>query len=415
MIRPLSLAIGLRYIRAKRRTHFISFITLSSMIGIALGVAALITVLSVMNGFERELRDRILSMVSHVTVYGADQRLRDWESVAAELRDHARVEGVAPYIRSEAMLSAGGRVNGTLLRGILPEEEGRVAAVGQQMTEGQLSDLVPGEFGIVLGHDLARSLGVAMGDRVTLVSPQSNVTPAGVMPRLKRFTVTGIFQVGMYEYDSAMSLVHLGDAQTLFRLGDDVTGVRARLDELMMAPRVTQDLSRTLPRGLFISDWTREHANLFRAIRIEKTAMFIILTLIVAVAAFNIVSTLVMVVTDKRADIAILRTLGTTPRAIMGIFMIQGTLVGLIGTALGTGLGLLLAFNVETVVAAIERLLGFQFLAADVYYITDLPSDVRAGNVALTAIVAFSLSVLATLYPAWRAARTEPADALRYD
>lgn len=415
MIRPLSLAIGLRYIRAKRRTHFISFITLTSMIGIALGVAALITVLSVMNGFERELRDRILSMVSHVTVYGADNRLQDWEQVAERVQAMDRVQGVAPYISSEAMLSAGGQVNGTMLRGVLPDREGRVADVGEQMTEGRLSDLAPGEFGIILGHDLARQLDVAPGDRVTLVSPETNVTPAGVMPRMKRFTVTGIFRVGMYEYDSSLSLVHMQDAQTLFRMGEDVTGVRARLDDLLRAPQVTQELARTMPRGLYISDWTREHANLFRAIRIEKTAMFIILTLIVAVAAFNIVSTLVMVVTDKRADIAILRTLGASPRAIMGIFMVQGTLVGLIGTLLGTALGLLIAFNVEPIVGALETLFGVQFLAADVYYISDLPSEVRPGNVSLTAIVAFALSVLATLYPAWRAARTEPAEALRYD
>ncbi len=415
MFRPLEAYIGLRYTRAKRRNGFISFITFTSVLGIALGVTALITVLSVMNGFETELRERILGMAAHATISGRDGALGDWQGVRERAARHPRVLGAAPYVRAEAMLTHGQAVNGTLVRGVLPGLEPEVSRVARHMTEGALESLAPGEWNIVLGADLARALGVLVGDRVTLVAPQARVTPAGILPRLRRFRVTGIFQVGMYEYDAAMALVHLEDAAKLFRLGGEVTGVRLRLDDLFHAPRVSRELARSLPGRYWVSDWTQQHVNFFRAIKTEKTVMFVILTLIVAVAAFNIVSTLVMVVTDKEADIAILRTLGVTPASVMGIFMILGTVIGVLGVALGAAGGVALATHVETLVPAIESLLGTKFLSPEVYYISDLPSEMRWGDVARICTVAFLLSLVATLYPAWRASRTQPAEALRYE
>ncbi len=415
MMRPLPLFIGLRYIRAKRRNHFISFITLISMLGIAVGVTALITVLSVMNGFETELRERILSMTAHATIRAEDGSLADWRAVARLAEEDPRVVATAPFVRGEGMLSAGQRVSATLVRGIDPARERRVDRIGELMVMGTLDDLRPGEFGIVLGQDLARSLGVGPGDRVTLITPQASLTPAGVMPRLRRFTVVGIFAAGMYEYDSALALVHLQDAQRLYRLGDAVTGVRLRLADLFQVRQVVADLGRRLPDRYWVSDWTRQHANFFRAIQIEKTTMFVILTLIVGVAAFNLVSTLVMAVVDKEADIAILRTLGLTPVGVMGVFTVQGTVIGVVGTLLGVAGGVALASNVERIVPAIEQLFGVQFLSAEVYYISELPSELHWGDVWLIAGVALALSLLASIYPAWRASRVQPAEALRYE
>ncbi len=416
MFRPYPLFVGLRYTRAKRRNHFISFISLTSMLGIALGVMALITVLSVMNGFEAELRDRILGMASHLTLTQATgEGLAGWQALARQVRDRPGVAGVAPFVRQEVMLSRNGRVSGAVLRGVLPDREARVSTVARHMVAGRLADLRPGGYGIVLGNELAWALGVGVGDRVTVVTPEAAVTPAGILPRLKRFRVVGIFKVGMYEYDRGVALVQLQDAQKLFHLDNRVSGLRVRLDDLFQAPRLRQQLAGVLPPTVRIRDWTQEHANFFRAVHTEKRVMFIILTLIVAVAAFNIVSTLVMVVTDKQADIAILRTLGATPGAVMTIFIVQGALIGLVGTLLGVIGGVALATHVETLVPLIERTFHVQFLSPDVYYISELPSQLRWPDVVHIGGLALVLSLTATLYPAWRASRTQPAEALRYE
>ena len=415
MFRPLALYIGLRYTGAKRRNHFISFISMTSIIGIGLGVAALITVLSVMNGFEQELRTRILGMASHASISGSRQPLADWEGAAGLALENPEVVGVAPYVQGEIMLTKGKKVSGALVRGILPGMEPDVSTVGEHMRSGRLEDLQPGEYRIILGAELAYSLGARLGDQVTMVTPQANFSPAGVLPRLRRFRVTGIFDVGMYEYDRGVALVHMEDAARLFQLDNAVTGIRLRLEDLFQAPRVARELAGRLGGGLKVEDWTRQHANFFRAVQTEKRVMFVILTLIVAVAAFNIVSTLVMVVTDKRADIAILRTLGATPGVILRIFIVQGALIGLLGTALGLIGGIALALNVETIVPAIEEAFNTQFMPADVYYISDLPSQLNWPDVWQIGVVAFVLSLLATLYPAWRASRTQPAEALRYE
>jgi len=409
------LLVGLRYTRAKRRNHFISFISATSMAGIALGVAALIVVLSVMNGFQKELRARILGVASHVQISGADNRRADWQAVAKVAEQERRVLAAAPFVNAQGLLSAGQAVRGSVVRGILPAREDKVADIGSHMRAGRLDALKAGEFNIVLGSELARALGALLGDKVALIAPQGQVTPAGVIPRLKQFTVAGIFEVGMFEYDSGLALVHLEDAQKLFQLGDAVSGLRLRLDDLFAARSVARDLTAKLGRDFYATDWTRSHANFFRAVEIEKRVMFIILTLIVAVAAFNIVSTLVMLVTDKQADIAILRTLGASPGSIVQIFMVQGALIGVIGTVAGVILGVLVGYNVATVVPFIENLLGFKFLAKDVYYISDLPSDVLLGDVTTIGLVSLVLSFLATLYPSWRASRVNPAEALRYE
>lgn len=415
MFRPLPFYIGLRYTRAKRRNHFISFISLISMLGIALGVTALITVLSVMNGFEKELRERILGMASHAMLLGYDGKLENWQVLAKIAADRDDVLGVAPYIKAEGMLTSGQQVSGTLIRGISPSLEPAVSEVGNMMLFGSIEDLIPGEFGIILGKDLARSLGVLRGDKVTLVVPMATVTPAGILPRLKRFTVVGIFEVGMYEYDNALALLNIEDAARLFRMGDAVTGIRMKLSDMFAAPQVTRELVKDLPGDYLMSDWTRQHANFFRALKIEKRMMFLILMLIVAVAAFNIVSTIVMLVTDKVTEIAILRTLGASPASIMGIFLVQGTIIGAIGTLLGMLGGVSLALNVETVVPMIEQMFGAQFLPADVYYISEFPSDLHWDDVYLICSISFVISFLATLYPAWNASRTQPAEALRYE
>ena len=409
------LLVGLRYTRAERRNHFISFISLTSMLGIALGVAALIVVLSVMNGFQKEVRARILGVVSHVQITGPDNRLADWQAVARESAGHPQVAAAAPFVNAQGMLVFGAGVRGALVRGIVPELEQKVAEIGLHMTAGKLESLVPGEFGIVLGSELARALGARDGDKVTLIAPQGLVTPAGILPRLKQFTVVGIFEVGMFEYDSGLALIHLEDAQKLYGLGDRASGVRLKLHDLFQSREVARDLTARLRGDLYVSDWTRSHANYFRAVQIEKTMMFIILLLIVAVAAFNIVSTLVMAVTDKQPDIAILRTLGASPGGIMKIFIVQGALIGAIGTLVGVAGGIALALNIDVVVPFLERLLNVQFLSREVYYITDLPSDLHSSDVIAIALVSLALSLLATLYPSWRAARVNPAEALRYE
>jgi lipoprotein-releasing system permease protein len=415
MFKPLTIYIGLRYTRAKRRTQFISFITLTSVLGIALGVTALITVLSVMNGFEDELRQRILGMTAHSTITGRGGELADWRGLKDQVKDLPHVEGAAPFVRGQVMVNAGRRVSGTLLRGIMPDQEPAVSEVGQKMKLGELGDLQPGKYRIVLGAELANYLGARVGDKITVISPQVNSTPAGIIPRLRRFTVSGIFEVGMYEYDRNMAIIHITDAAKLFRMDNNVSGLRLKLDDLFNAPQISYELASKLYGDYFVSDWTQAHSNFFQAIRTEKRVMFIILLLIVAVAAFNIVSTLVMVVTDKRGDIAILKTQGLTPMAVMGIFIVLGAIIGLIGTALGTVGGVLLALNVETIVPAIEEFFGVNFMAADVYYISSLPSKLVWADVYVIAIVAFVLSLLATIYPAWQASRVNPAEVLRYE
>lgn len=410
------LFIGLRYTRAKRRNHFISFISLISLLGITLGMTALITVMSVMNGFEKEVRSRILGVASHIQVSSLDGRMTHWRQVADESLQHREVEAAAPFVSAQGMISFGQMVSGVAVRGVLPAMEENVADLGRMMVEGRLENLVSGGFGMVLGRELARSLGVFPGDKVILISPQGQVTPAGILPRLKQFTVIGIFEAGHFEYDSSLALIHISDAQKLYRMEpDEVSGVRLKLRDLFRAPQVARELVTLVPQDVHISDWTRQHANYFRAIQIEKRMLSLILALIIAVAAFNIVSTLVMVVTDKQSDIAILRTLGASPRSIMIIFIVQGTWIGVVGTTLGVIGGVLLAYNVEAVIAMIERLFSVQFLSREVYYISEIPSDPQLADVVTVAIVSFVLTLLATLYPSYRASRVNPAEALRYE
>jgi lipoprotein-releasing system permease protein len=409
------LAVGLRYTRARRRNRFIGINSAVSMIGIAVGVWALIVVLSVMNGFQKEVRERILGVASHVQIIGADGRLEDWPRIAQQAAQHPRVLATAPFVQAQAMLTSGGTVRGALVRGILPDQEERVADLGKHMRAGSLGDLKPGEFGVVLGADLARALGVFRGDKVALVAPQGLVTPAGVIPRLKQFTVTGIFEAGINEADAGLALVHMKDAQTLYQLGSRVSGVRLKLDDLFAAREVSAELAGTLPRDVYAFDWTRSHANFFRAVEIEKRMMFIILALIILVAAINIISTLVVAVTDKQADIAILRTVGAAPGSVMQIFIVQGMVIGVIGTLAGMALGIVTALNIDVIVPAIESAFNVKFLSKDVYMIPDLPSDLQADDVVSVCLMALALSFLATLYPSWRAARVNPAEALRYE
>ncbi len=414
MYQPLPLFVGLRYLRAKRRNHFISFISLISMAGIALGVMTLITVLSVMNGFERELRDRILGMISHATIQGFDGRFPDWPEIVDLAMENPRVLGAAPFIEQETMLRAR-RTAGAMIRGIDPASEPQVSEILDMMRVGSLDSLEPGRWQVVLGTGLATRLGVGPGDSVTIFAPEIRATPGGVLPQVRRFEVSALFEAGVHEYDTALALIHYQDAQRLFRLGDDISGIRLKLDDMMRARWIARDLTDELPGFYQVRDWTQQHANFFRAVQTEKTVMFIILSLIIAVAAFNIISTLVMVVTDKQADIAILKTMGLTPRKVMAVFMIQGSLIGVIGTLIGVIAGIILALNVESVVAAIENLMSIEFLSAEVYYISDLPSELRASDVVRFAGLALVLSLLSTIYPAWRAARTEAVEALRYE
>ena len=415
MFKPLELYIGLRYTRAKRRNHFISFISLISMIGIMLGVVALITVLSVMNGFHKEVRERILGMASHATISAYDGRLADWPEAMKLSKSHPRVVGQAPFIEAQTMLTNGGKVSGAMLRGVFPDLEPNVSDVGEKMVSGALNDLVEGEFNIILGRELAMLLGVSVGDKVTVVTPQIRVTPAGAMPRLKRFSVSGIFEVGMGEYDRGVAIIHIKDAARLLQMGEDVSGVRLKLDDMFLAPSVSRELANQLPGVYRLSDWTYQHRNFFSALQTEKRMMSLILFLIVAVAAFNIVSTLVMVVTDKQSDIAILRTLGISPNSIMGIFMVQGATIGIIGTLLGIVGGIALSLNLERIVASVEETFNINFLDPNIYYISRLPSDLQWSDVSTISLSAFVITLLATLYPAWRAARVQPAEALRYE
>lgn len=412
---PYELFIGLRYTRARQRSRFISFISLVSVIGIALGITVLITVLSVMNGFQREVRTRILSVASHVQISGPANTVADWQGIAAKAQQNPEVVAAAPYVTAQGLLSSGGTVRGAFVRGVIPEDEEKVADLGRHMVAGKLEALTAGDFGIVLGIELARALSVSIGDKVVLIAPQGQVTPAGILPRLRQFTVVGIFSVDHYEYDSGLGLVNLEDAQTLYRMGSQVSGVRLKLKDLFEATRVSRELARALGPDAYITDWTRLNANFFRAVDIEKRMMFLIVFLIIAVAAFNIVSSLFMAVKDKQADIAILRTLGASPGSVMKIFLIQGTLVGLMGTLAGIAGGIALAVNVDVVVPFIENLLGFKFLSKDVYQISDLPSELRAADVMLTAVFSFVVCLLATIYPSYRAAKINPAEALRYE
>ncbi len=415
MFKPLIFYIGLRYTRAKRRTQFISFITLTSVLGIALGVTALITVLSVMNGFEAELRQRILGMTSHATLTGQYGQLENWPDAESRIKDYTHIEGSAPFIQGQVMINADRRVSGTMLNGIRPDLEGRVSDVGDHMEAGKLDTLLAGQYNIVLGFELAKYLGAFVGSQITVISPQVNSTPAGIIPRMRRFTVVGIFKVGMYEYDRNMALIHIDDAAKLFRLEGAVSGLRIKLDDVFNAPKITQTLGSELSGQYIVSDWTMAHENFFKAVKTEKTVMFIILLLIVGVAAFNIVSTLVMVVNDKRGDIAILKTQGLTSGSVMGIFIVLGTVIGSIGTVLGTVGGILLALNASKIVSTIERFFNVHFMPSDVYYISDLPSKLLWSDVYAIAAMAFVLSLLATIYPAWQASKINPAEVLRYE
>jgi lipoprotein-releasing system permease protein len=409
------LLVGLRYTRARRRNRFIGINSAVSMIGIAVGVWALIVVLSVMNGFQKEVRTRILGVVSHLQILAEDNRLEDWQGVTKIVAQHPRVLATAPFVQAQAMLSNGQTVRGAIVRGVLPGEEEKVADLARHMRAGKLEDLKPGEYGVVLGADLARNLGVLRGDKIALVAPQGVVTPAGVIPRLKQFTLVGVFEAGIVDADSGLALVHMRDAQTLYQMGDAVSGVRLKLDDLFASRAVAYELLGKLPRDLYASDWTRSHANFFRAVEIEKRMMFLILGLIVLVAAINIISTLVMAVTDKQADIAILRTLGAAPGSIVQIFMVQGMVMGVVGTLVGVITGIVTALNVDMIVKRIEQLFQIKFLSPEVYLIPDLPSDLQANDVIWIAGVSLLLSFLATVYPSWRAGRVNPAEALRYE
>jgi lipoprotein-releasing system permease protein len=413
MLDRLPLLIGLRYVRAKRRNHFISFISLTSMLGLMLGVAVLILVLSVMNGFDHELRTRILGMVPHTKIESRSG-LVEWEAMAERLMQRERVIGAAPYVQQQGMFSVSGRNEGAMVNGIHPEWEDRVSIIGRHMQRGSLDDLQPGEWNIVLGSLLARHLGVGVGDRVTLLVPEASITPAGVFPRLKRFTVSGIFSVGA-DLDANLAYANIEDMQTLARLGDAVGGLRLELDDLFVAASETRAIINELGTGYRGIDWTFSHGNLFQAIQMEKRMIALLLTVIIAVAAFNIVSTLVMVVTDKHADIAILRTIGATPRSIMGIFVVQGMAIGVIGIAIGVALGILLALTISDLIGWVESALGIQFLDAGVYFISDLPSRLHWDDVRNIVAAAFGLTFLSTLYPAWRASRVQPAEVLRYE
>lgn len=415
MIKPLELMIGLRYTRAKRRNHFISFISMTSMLGIILGVWALITVMSIMNGFHKDLRDRILFVVPHVTISDFDGYLDDWQAVSKRVSSYPQVQAQAPFVLGQGMITKGSQVTGALIRGIDVEQERAVSEVLDHIVEGDSAALQSGSFGIILGINLARSLGVSLGEKVTVVSPSGKVTPAGLLPRLKRFTVVGLFQINMYEYDNGIALIHIDDAAKLLSLEDKVSGLRLKLDDVEEARRFRSEISQQLNGEFQVRDWTMEHANFFRALEIEKRVVFIVLLLIIAVAAFNIVSTLVMIVTDKQADVAILMTLGMSPASIMKVFMIQGSIIGVIGILLGGVIGVITSLNVETIIPALENFFNTELFPLDVYVISDFPADMRWADVLRVISAALLMSFLATLYPAWRASRVQPAEALRYE
>ena len=407
--------IGLRYLRARQGSRFVGFISGIAMSGIALGVFTLVVVLSVMNGFERDLGRRILDVVAHATLEGDAGRLDAWREIAAETADEEGVVAVAPFVEGRGMVVAGERSAAIDLRAVLPEEERRVSALERHLTGRGFDELVPGEWRILLGRGLADKLSVSVGETVLVVIAQGTVTPAGVVPRMRRFTVAGLVDAGMYEFDQGLGLVHLDDARRLFRLGDAVTGLRYAFDDPASAARRIRAIAEGLEGRYYISDWSRRQGNFFRSLQVTKSIMFFVLLLVVAVAAFNIISTLVMVVKEKRADIAILRTLGASPREMLAIFMTQGSIIGLLGTVIGVGFGLLAAANVTLIAAGLERLTGITLVDPRVYFIAELPSEIRSGDVVLIACVALALGMLATLYPAWRAARTQPAESLRHE
>jgi len=415
---PYEVRIGLRYTRAgrraRRRNAFISFISAVSMAGIALGVAALIVVLSVMNGFVKEVRERMLAAVSHIEISSYSGHFADVQTIMAQAKRNPEVVAAAPFVNAQGMFAQGDIVRGALVRGVDPALEPAVSDIARRISGGDIASLADGQFNVILGIELARALRVTVGDKVTLISPQGNVTPAGVVPRLRQFTVSGTFSSGHYEFDSTLAMIHLGDAQRLYRVAGP-SGVRLRLKDAERAPQVAGEIASSLDAGVLVRDWSRQNPTYFAAVRAEKRMMFIILTLIVAVAAFNLVSTLVMTVTEKQADIAILRTLGASPRSVMTVFIVQGALIGVFGTVIGAGGGLLLANNLDVIVPAIERLLNVQFLPREVYFISSLPSDPRASDIVPITVISLVLSLVATLYPSWRASRTRPAEALRYD
>jgi lipoprotein-releasing system permease protein len=413
MFKPIPVAIGLRYLRAKRRNGFISFISMASILGIAIGVAALITTLAVMSGFQREIRDRMLQMAAHATVSADGEAMTNWRRAVTEAGRDPRIAGAAPYIETQALVS-GPRRQPAIVRGVTPTEEGKVSVLAQKMVRGKLEQLTPGSFNIVLGQELATWLGVDVGDSV-IVTTDFQSTPMGAIPQLKRFTVSGIFEVGYQEFDKGLAVVNLKDAQRLLRMGDGVTGVRLRLHDMDLAFDVARDLAVRLGGAYRVSDWTHDNANMFRALKLEKTMIAILLSLIIAMGAFNLVSSQVMLVTDKQADIAILRTLGLTPRGVMQVFMVQGSMIGVIGTLLGVVGGIALTLNLDRILGAIETVLGVQLMPEDVYYITGLPTQLEPSDVSIIALVALTMAFLATIYPAWRAARTAPAEALRYE
>ena len=414
MCRSYEVFIGLRYVMSKRRNRFISFISLISVLSIALGVIVLTTVLSVINGFERALTEHLIGMETDATIVGYGNSLEDWEKVAGQVQLHPGINGVAPYVESGAMVTFDEKVKGVIVRGVLPEIEPRVSFIKEKMIDGHLDALAAGEFGIIIGADLMDMLNAVAGDRITVVSPSAKVTPAGIIPRLKRFTIVGVYDTDMYELDSTIVFTHLDDAARFFRTGSP-TGLRLKTTDVMRAPHISREALRAVPGRYGVIDWTQRHVNYFLSMKMTKKMMFVILVLIVAVATFNIISTLMMMVTDKQADIAVLRTLGASRNSIMKIFIIQGAALGITGIALGVAGGVWLAGNIDSIIAAIEHYLQVKFLSPDVYYISELPSDLHWRDVLVTAVTAFLFTVMATVYPAWRAAQTQPAEALRYE
>lgn len=413
---PFEWRIGLRYLRAKRRNHFISFISLISFLGIALGILALITILSIMNGFHEEIRSRMLSMTAHMTVSGPGDKLENWQQLAGEIKQTPSVTGMAPNISRLALVAHGANSHGAMIKGVEPQLEHAVSTIDQHLKFGQFEALQAGEFAIVLGSELANKLGVVLGDKVTLITPEGSNTAVGFIPKMKRFTLVGIFEVGMHDFDGGMAYIHLADAQTLFGYDEmQVSGLQLKVTNMFDIPTMRDDLSSVITRTVYVNDWTQQHANFFAALQLEKRMMFIGLALIVMVAAFNIISTMVMVVTDKRSDIAILRTIGASPASIMTIFIVQGMAIGLIGMLLGIVGGVSVATNIDTIVPFIEQVFGFKFFPANVFYISFVPSHLEWSDVWQVAFMTFTLTLLATLYPAWQASKTQPAEALRYE